>query len=230
MSLRQMWTVKLEARTRNVFVLSISLVLAVVLLSGCENTPRNLPRMNPSSIGLTATFPPWGGNHSKAQVILTFTNPTTHPGTVVVPCPLGENAGHFASADKPTLVLVARDVLTQNEEGFVLTDWGKSTSGQSNVLTLMPGGSAQVPYALASFYSWGHAGPTRVAGFLDCLQPGEREVAVRALIAYSDAEPGKGEHIESPSVVLRCAFPDWLFKTKKQGTEHSADSAKDSQE
>jgi hypothetical protein len=160
--------------------------------------------------------------------VLTFSNPTAQPRTVVLPCPLNENATSFGSPEKPVLVLIAKEVLTSSEEGFTLTDLSNRTSDRGKSLTLKPGESAEVSFALASFYSWGHGGPIENKGFVECLRPGEREVGVRAIMAYSDVEPEKAERIESPPVVLKCTFPQWLFKTKEPQAGQSSPDAKNS--
>jgi hypothetical protein len=209
----------LKQKTGNIFTFPGGLFLAVVFFSGCQNTENNVPQMAHSNIQLTATFPHWRSNKSDAQVVLTFSNPTDHTETVVLPCPLNEHATSFSSPEKPTLILAPKIPFTQDEDSaaFVLTDWGKDSSAQAKKLTLKPGESVQVPYALTSFYFWGHGGPVESESFLDCLQPGEREIEVFAVILYSDdreKEPLKGPHIKSPNVLLKCSFPDWLFKKK----------------
>jgi hypothetical protein len=216
MSLQDMRAVNFKRTTGRVFAVPASLVLAVLLILGCESAKRNHPQMDHSSVRLTIAFPEWRSDQSTSQVVLTYSNPTGQPRTVVLPCPLNENATSFGSSEKPVLVLIAKELLTSSEEGFTLTDWSNSTGDRAKTLTLKPSKSAEVPFPLASFYSWGHAGPIENKGFLECLRTGEREVAVRAIVAYSDIEPEKGEHIESPPVVLKCAFPEWLFKTKPE--------------
>lgn len=189
-------------------------LLGAVLL-GCGGTPTSLPQIKRSVVGLTATFPDWGVDHSKAQVVLTFSNHNDHAEAVVLPCPLNENATSFGSQEKPILVLIAEEPLTSSEEGFTLTDLSNRAGDRGKTLTLKPGESAEVPFSLGSFYSWGHAGPVETKGFLDCLRPGEHEVAVRAIVAYSDIEPEKAERIESSPVQLKCAFSDGLFRRKE---------------
>ena len=198
--------------------ITTSLVVAVMIFLGCENTERNHPQMDHAQIRLTISFPQFSGDRSKSQVVLAFSNPTAHTETMVLPCPLNENATSFGSPEKPILVLIAKEQLTSNESGFTLTDLSNRTSDHPKTLTLKPGESVEIPFPLASFYSWGHAGPTETMSFLNCLRPGEHKVAIRAIIAYSDVEPEKGEHIESAPVVLKCNFPEWLFKKETKGT------------
>lgn len=187
--------------------------------------------MEHAHIQLTIAFPDWGRNNSKSQVVLTFSNPTAQRRTVVLPCPLNDDATEFASPDRPTLVLAVKEPSMADDEAraFVLAEFGKGVSGPSKAVTLKPGESAQVAYPLASFYLWGHAGPQELDGFLKLLRPGEREVAVRALIAYSESdleEPQKGERIQSPPVVLKCDFPERFFRTERSQAARSSPEAK----
>lgn len=220
MSLRNMWTITFNVTTGNGFAFPASVLLAVAFFLGCETTGRGPPQLDHSGIRLTITFPEWGRNHSNSEVVLTFSNLAAQPRTIVLPVPLNENATEIASPDRPTLVLVVKEpsMADDEAEGFVLAEFGERASGPSKAVTLKPGESAQVAYPLASFYLWGHAGPQELDGFLKLLRPGEREVTVRALIAYSESdfeEPRKGEPIQSPPVVLKCAFPERFFRTKE---------------
>lgn len=229
-SLQKMWTVNFKIIRGTCLLFPRSTALAVVFILGCESSERSHPQVDHTQVQLAISFPEWSRAPSKSQVVLTFSNPTTQPHTIVLPCPLSENATQFASSDRPTLVLAAKESSRQDEEeaGFVLADLSKGVSDQSKVLTLKPGESVQVPYALASFYLYGHAGPQESDGFLKCLQPGEHEVVVRAIIAYSDVEPEKGDHIASSSIALKCTFPNWLFKMKAEKAGRSSDTGKDS--
>jgi len=230
MSLPKMWKVSHNMMLGNIIAIAGSLSLAAAFFSGCENTGRNHPQMDQSQVQLAIAFPEWSRTPSKSKVVLTFSNPTAQPRTVVLPCPLNENTTSFGTPEKPVLVLTAKEPLTSSEREFALTDWSNGTSDQSKTLTLKPGERADVPFPLASIYSWGHAGPIKNMRFLDCLRPGEHEVAVRATIAYSDVEHEKVNHISftSPSVVLKCVFPKWLFKTKAEKAERSSDTGTDS--
>lgn len=213
-----MWRVTFNIPTGIVFAFPGSVVLAAVLFLGCHQSPeRSRPQVDQSQIRLTIAFPDWGRNHSKSQVVLTFYNPTAQPRTVVLPCPLNGDAGYLFSPDRPMLDLGAKEPSRedQEEEGFVLAEFGQGASGRSRALTLKPGESVHVAYPLRSFYRCGPCGPCELDSFVECLQPGQRDVAVRAVIAYQgdvELEPDKGEHIESPPVVLKCAFPEWLFR------------------
>lgn len=172
-----MWRVTFNIPTGIVFAFPGSVVLAAVLFLGCHQSPEgSRPQMDHSQIRLTIAFPDWGRNHSKSQVVLTFYNPTAQPRTVVLPCPLNESAAEFASADRPTLVLCAKELSSedQEEEGFLLAQFGEGPSGRPRALTLKPGESVHVPYALGSFYYWGRSGPSESDSFLECLKPGQR--------------------------------------------------------
>ena len=198
----------------NTFAIIGSLFLLVIFFSGCGYTKSELVQMDHSGIQLTANFRDWSSNHSKAEIVLTFVNPTPQSRNVVLPCPMDEDVIWSASVDRPTLALLCKEASSRDEEeeGFVLAEFGSGTNSQPKVLTLKPGENAQVPYMLTSFYSCGHAGPQKSEDFLDVFQPGEHEVTVRAIIAYSMEGPGEGDRLETPSVVLKCDFPEWMFK------------------
>ena len=215
-----MWSVNIKMKTRNVLSFSIGLVLATVFFLGCENTENNLPRLDRSSIGLEVAYPFWSNNHSNAQVVLTFSNYDAEMGTVVLPRPLAAAAFiSFASSNKPTLILIAKDLLTKNEEGFILTALDKLESESPKCLIIKPHQVAQVSYPLASFYRWGQGEPDKWEGsLLKCLQPGDRRIAIWAEIAYSDIEPQEGVTIVSQPVVLKCSFPAWLFSRSVEST------------
>ena len=189
----------------------LCLSLASIVFMGCRNTQGDMSRLDRSSIGIETTYPLWHSGHSNAQVILTFSNLTAKSGAVVMPCPLNDGDSSFASSNKPTLLLIAKELQTQNEEAFILTDLGKAKQSKPKILTIMPFQSLQMPYALASFYRWGPCGPDRWGSILDYLKPGECEIAIRAMVAYEDIEPVKGRNIVSKPVVLKCKFPSWLF-------------------
>ncbi len=214
MSLQFIWTVATKKLKGNLVARGSNALLGAVLLLGCGGTPTDLPQIKRSAIGLTATFPNGVIDHSQAQVLLTFSNHGDHAGTIVLPSPLKENATSFGSPENPILVLIAEELLTSSEAGFTLTDFSNRAGDRGKTLTLKPGESAEVPFPLASFCSWGHAGPVQTKRFLDCLRPGEHEVAVRAIVAYSEVEPEKADRIESSPVVLKCAFSDGLFRKK----------------
>ena len=216
MPLRKMWTITFT---------TTCLALVAVFFLGCENAKKSCPQIDHSHIRLAISFPQWSRDQSKSQVVLTFSNPTAHTETVVLPVPLNENATSFGSPEKPILALIAREQITSNETGFTMTDLSNRTSGHAETLTLKSGESAEIPYSLASFYSWGHAGPTETMGFLTCLPPGKHDVAVRAIVAYSDVEPEEGDHIASSSVVLKCDFPKWLFTAKGEQSSGTTEDA-----
>jgi hypothetical protein len=167
--------------------------------------------MDYSTVAIAVSFSQWDEDRSNPQLVLKFSNPSSQTRTLVLPCPLNENATTFGSPERPILVLIARELVTSGEEGFTLTDLSNRTRDAGKSLVLKPGESAEVPFPLASFYSWGHAGPTESMGFLDCLRPGEHGVAIRAIMAYSDVEPVRAERLESPPTELKCDFPEWLF-------------------
>ena len=215
---------------QNRVVLLGSLFFVVVFFSGCGYTKSELAQMDHSGVQVTASFPDWGGNNSKPEIILTFVNPAAQSRKVVLPCPMLEDAREFASPEKPTLVLLCKEASSRDEmeEGFVLAEFNRSTNSHPKVLTLKPGESAQVPYKLTSFYSCGHAGPQKSEGFIDILQPGENEVSISAMIFYSDEDLEKSDRLETPSVVLKCDFPEWMFKRDMESSEGSSGTGNDS--
>jgi hypothetical protein len=196
---------------RGVHAVPSCVFVAAVLLASCRDAGKNLPHLDHSNIAIAASISHWDNDPSNSHLILKFSNASSETKTLVLPCPLNENATTFGSPERPTLVLSAKELVTSNEEGFVLTDWSNLAGDTGKTLVLKPGESAEVPFPLASFFSWGHAGPTRNMGFVDCLRPGEHGVSVRAIIAYSDVEPQKADHLESPPIELQCDFPEWLF-------------------
>jgi hypothetical protein len=204
-------------RPENTSVFFISLVLATMFFLGCENAGQNLPRLEYSSIGLVAAYPLWSSSHSNAQVVLTLSNRTAQVGTVVLPRPLRPDPSVMASSNEPMLVLIAKDQSTRSEEGFVLTALDKLEHKSPNYLVLKPHQVAQVSYPLTSFYMWGQGEPIS-GSMLEHLQLGNREIAVWAEIAYSEAEPQEGVVVLSPPVILKCSFPAWLFSRSIEST------------
>ena len=73
---------------QNRVVLLGSLFFVVVFFSGCGYTKSELAQMDHSGVQVTASFPDWGGNNSKPEIILTFVNPTaqTRKGFCLVQC------------------------------------------------------------------------------------------------------------------------------------------------
>jgi hypothetical protein len=207
--------------------------------AGAEKTERFmggfLKSIDRSVVRITLTLPHWDGERTKAEAVLTFSNPTSRPCIVVPPSPLNENAIRMASPCRPTLVLLARDKVTRNvEPSFVMTEWDKTESKPATAFIVEPGQRVQVHYPLASFHFWGHAGPLETRGFLDCLRPGKREVEVWAVIVYSDVEPLRADRAESSAVLLKCDYPQGLFTHKSEdaqpAAEPSADTEKNSRE
>ncbi len=78
--------------------------------------------MAPPPIRLEAACPLWISDHAHAQLLLTCVNYTATTCTMYLPRPLNEKHEVFASYDQPTLMLVAEEPVTGNEEAFVLTD------------------------------------------------------------------------------------------------------------
>jgi hypothetical protein len=179
-----------------------------------------------SEVHITIALPHWDGERSKAEAILTFSNPTARTCIVVPPSPLNQQTIRMASPDRPTLLLLARDTVTRHvEPSFVMTEWDKSESKPAKAFILEPGHSVEMRYPLTSFYCWGHAGPLKTQGFLDCLRPGKRTVEVWAMIVYGDAEASKTDHSVSTAAVLKCDHPEWMFKHKIEDAEPAADPA-----
>lgn len=181
--------------------------------------------MDYSTVAIAVSLSQWDKDRSNPQLVLKFSNPSSQTRTLVLPCPLNENATTFGSPERPILVLIARELVTSNEEGFVLTDLSNRTRDAGKSLVLKPGESAEVPFPLASFYFWGHAGPIETMGFLDGLQPGKHGVTIRAIIAYSDVEPVRAERLESPPIELKCDFPEWLFTSVIQSNTEKGTAA-----
>ena len=213
-----------------------SLFLVVVFFLGCGYTKRELVQMDHSGVQLTVSFPDWGGNNSKPEIVLTFVNPMAQSRQVILPCPMpcpkDEDLTWSVSNDRPTLVLCARKAPSseEDEQGFMLAEFGSGTNSQPKVLTLKPGESAQMSYKLASIYHFWHAGPIESERFIDFLKPGENEVFIRAIIiAYSMEGPVKGDRLESPSVVLKCEFPQWMFKRDVEKGVPSSDTGENAQ-
>ena len=204
------------------FVLLGNLFLVALFFVSYEITKEKPAQTDKAGIQLTAKFRNWSNNpivrlwkgkNSTPEIVLTFINPTDQLHTMVFPYPMHEYTQEFASPDRPTLVLLCKKASSRDEEaqGFVLAEFSPATDSKPKELTLKPGESVQVSYKLTSFYYFWRTGPQESKGFLNCLQPGKHKIAIRAIIAYSDVEPLKGDHLKSPSVVVRCDVLQDIF-------------------
>ncbi len=216
-----MQPVNSRTNARSAIAMGSGLLLVMMLAPGCGNAPRNVREMDRSAIALEASYPGWSSEHPKAQVVLVLRNLGTEPYRLVLPCALHGNDPRLPSADRPVLGVVAREPQSGNEESFILTKMGTAKSSRGKTTTLRPGRSIRLRYDLGSFYRWGPCGPDQWGDIVRYLQPGDRQIALRSVIWYSDDEALGEQSIQSAPVVRESTFPEWLFR--KRGAQEGRD-------
>ena len=107
--------------------------------------------MDYSTVAIAVSFSQWDEDRSNPQLVLKFSNPSSQTRTLALPCPLNENATTFGSPERPILVLIARELVTSGEDGFVLTDLSNRTRDAGKSLVLKPGERRKCLFRLLRF-------------------------------------------------------------------------------
>ncbi len=128
--------------------------------------------MDYSTVAIAVSFSQWDEDRSNPQLVLKFSNPSSQTRTLVLPCPLNENATTFGSPERPILVLIARELVTSGEDGFVLTDLSNRTRDAGKSLVLKPGESAGSAFSACFVLLLGTRWSHRKHGFFGLLTTG----------------------------------------------------------
>ena len=199
------------------------LFLAVIFFAGYEMSKKNSRKTDQASVQLSASIRNWSrnpiiqylkGKNASPELVLSLHNPTNRSQTMVYPYPIHDYEIEF-SDEKPLLLLMLNEVSSSYQKKvvrcFMLAESGPAADKKPKVLTLNPGETVKVVYKLSSFYLYGMGGVDESSNFTTVMQPGKQKIALRAAIAYSEADFHTQSLRESPSVTVRCDFPQYIF-------------------
>jgi len=179
------------------------------------------PELKLSEVGIQLVLAPTSGKHGPEKIALIVTNTSAHGGTFRLPSAFVADDSSTASFAPfpPWLGLLVKDPKSGREEQFVFTTFSK-LRGPAKRASLPRGHASKLEYRLTSFYRWGPCNPDRYGSFKDYFKPGGVELEVRAVIFVEGVE----DRVLSNPQLLRCSFPDWLFKETSRDNGSSGKS------